>query len=229
MGLWGIAAFAVSIVLWLALITEGKVPRTLQAVRDLVPPLLGPGSAYLNWRPARIQRSGAATAIRSTSRSSRPLACGGGRVAARLVLAVPALLLALAVGGGASAAPHGRPRRRRAPAGRGLVGRRRRRDAAVLAWFAAVALGRTPRGLRDLIVYASGTRLRPSATGCSSRTGIRPGTPGESSPHRLSPASGAARAHRSPRSSRLTVFFRSCSTIPHLIWLILWTVLAASP
>ena len=73
--------------------------------------------------------------------------------------------------------------------------------AAFLAWFASLARGRTPRGLRDLVVYAIGytaqvvgylllvTDRYPTS---------RPGA--DRARHRPAPASGAARAHRPPRA-----------------------------
>ena len=69
-GLWGVAACAVSIILWLALLVEGKAPRTLQSFVVVVPPLLGSGERL---RPpgggAVPAASAAATDTRSTSRS----------------------------------------------------------------------------------------------------------------------------------------------------------------
>ena len=41
--LLGIAAFAVTVILWIALVFEGKAPRTLQEFVALVPPLRNPG------------------------------------------------------------------------------------------------------------------------------------------------------------------------------------------
>src|SRR4029079_13194005 len=99
-GLWGLAALAVSVIVWLALLFEGKAPRWLQGfvvsyLRYSVHvtaylylaagpyPPFGGGEGY----PVDLE-------IDPSSRQSR------GRVAARRVVAVPARLLAAAVGGG---------------------------------------------------------------------------------------------------------------------------------
>ena len=99
--------------------------------------------------------------------------------------------------------------------------------AALLAWFASLARGRTPRGLRDLIVYAIGytaqvvgyVLLVTDRYPTSDPARIVPDTALPPHPVRL------ALTDRLERS-RLTVFFRFLLTIPHLIWLLLWTVLA---
>ena len=100
-GLWGFAAGAVSIVLWLALLVDGKAPQTLQSfvasyLRYSVQvsayvylaagpyPPFGGGDGY----PVDLE-------VDPSPRQTR------GRVAARLALAIPALLLSSVLGGGA--------------------------------------------------------------------------------------------------------------------------------
>ena len=91
---WGLAAFAVSVIIWLALLFEGKAPRSLQ--RFVVGYLRYSVhvSAYLYLAAGPYPPFGGGEGypidleIEPSSRQSR------GRVAARLVLAIPALLLA---------------------------------------------------------------------------------------------------------------------------------------
>lgn len=96
-----------------------------------------------------------------------------------------------------------------------------------LAWFAALALGRIPRGLRDLIAYGIGysgqtyaylfllTDRYPNAD--PERLGAAWELPDH--PVRLELVDDG-------RRSRLTVFFRLLVALPHIVWATLWGVLA---
>jgi hypothetical protein len=135
----------------------------------------------------------------------------------RLVLAVPALSLAGALGasGGVSAGSGGYVR---TSFGAMFA-------AAFLAWFACLVRGRMPRGLRDLIVYGLWysaqvaayvllvTDRYPNSDPLVPRYGSAP----PDHPVRIS-------ADDDLRRSRLTVFFRLLLWLPHLVWLILWGV-----
>jgi hypothetical protein len=101
--------------------------------------------------------------------------------------------------------------------------------AALLGWFVALARGRMPRGLRDLVAYGLSYAAQTWAylllvTGrypsSDPQTAIGP-PPVREDPIRLE------RLGDELRRSRLTVFFRLLLTIPHLIWLTLWGIAAA--
>jgi hypothetical protein len=226
---WGLAALAVSVIIWLALLFEGKAPRSLQ--RFVVGYLRYSVhvSAYLYLAAGPYPPFGGGEGypidleIEPSSRQSR------GRVAARLVLAIPAILLAAAVGGGSWFVSTSWATSQDTGAGwstgwsiGGLAA-----TAALLAWFASLVRGRTPRGLRDLIVYAIGYTaqvvgyllLVTDRYPTSDPARIVPDTALPPHPVRLELTDRLER-------SRLTVFFRFLLTIPHLIWLILWTLLA---
>ena len=205
--LWGVAALAVTVVLWLALLFEGRAPKSLQAFVVSYVRYSVQVSAYLHlaaspWPRLRRQRR----ATRSTSRSSRQRRQSRGRVAARLVLAIPVLC-----------PRDGRGRRRvRRTVGRGSsggddstwvavgsVGGGLAATAAFLAWFASLAAGRTPRGLRDLAAYGIGVRgpgrrLPPARHGPLSDARSR----ARAAAGLASPSSRPARARRRPRSDR---------------------------
>jgi hypothetical protein len=228
--LWGVAAFAVSIILWLALLFEGRAPKSLQSFVTSYLRYSVQVGAYVHLAAAPFPRFGGADGypvdveIEPTRTQSR------GRVAARLPLALPLLLLATALGGGAFF---------------GNVSWVSRQDgfdstgwstgvtmggvaatAAFLGWFAALARGRMPRGLRDLIAYAIGYTAQ--VTGFLLLVTDRYPT---SDPSRVLPLAAlpehavALRLEDRLERSRLTVFFRLLLAIPHLIWLALWTVL----
>ena len=109
----------------------------------------------------------------------------------------------------------------------GLVGRRARGDGCLARVVRVGRAGRTPRGLRDLVVYAIGytaqvvgyVLLVTDRYPTSDPARIVPDTALPPHPVRLELTDRLER-------SRLTVFFRLLLTIPHLIWLLLWTVLA---
>jgi hypothetical protein len=99
--------------------------------------------------------------------------------------------------------------------------------AAVGGWFYAMARGRAPRGLRDLVAYALSygaqvwaylLLLTDRYPSCDPLTAIGP-LPTRSDPVQLEVGDEL-------RRSRLTVFFRLPLTFPHLVWLTLWGALA---
>jgi hypothetical protein len=140
----------------------------------------------------------------------------------RLLLALPAALLASALGGGLAWTALIGPYALAAllVTGGGAAG-----TAAFLAWFAALATGRAPRGLRDLTAYALGYSAQ-SAGYALLLTGRYPTSdPAQAEPYaelpehpvRLSVPDDLGRP-------RLLVLFRALLAIPHLAWLALWGV-----
>ena len=98
---------------------------------------------------------------------------------------------------------------------------------SVLAWFASLARGRMPHGLRDLFAY--GLRYGAQAWGYLFLLTDRypnsdPALPPAGEPDTPRPVRIAVEDDL--RRSRLTVFFRFLLFLPHLVWLILWTIAA---
>jgi uncharacterized protein DUF4389 len=149
--------------------------------------------------------------------------------ALRLPLAVPALLLAAVVGsgggggwGGWSGESGGGERWGRALSFGGLVG-----VCGFLGWFAALALGRMPAGLRNLGAYGIGYTAQTYAY-LLLLTDRYP----NSDPDAIGPP-WELREHPvrlvledDGRRSRLTVLFRLLLALPHFVWLTLWSVAA---
>jgi hypothetical protein len=205
--LWGIAAFTVSFVNWLAVLIEAEVPSSLhnfvagylRYATHLGAYLLLAANPYPGFRgrpgyPVDLE-------IDPPKRQGR----WGGFF--RLLLALPALLLAEALGGGSS--DYG---------GVAAV-------AAFLAWFFCLALGRAPRGIRDLSVYA----LDYGAQAAGYLLLLTPRYP--SSDPALAEAFSELPEHPvriavedDIERSRLTVFLRLLLALPHLVWLLLWTI-----
>jgi Domain of unknown function (DUF4389) len=137
------------------------------------------------------------------------------KVGFRILLAIPALMIAGALTSG-SARTYG------ANYSYGLAS-----VAALLGWFAALAQARLPRGLRDAIAYALSYSAQLDAylflltdryPNSDPQTALAELPAREDDPIRLEVSGDLGR-------SRVTVFLRLLLAIPHLIWLTLWGIL----
>jgi Domain of unknown function (DUF4389) len=147
----------------------------------------------------------------------------------RLLLAVPALLLAAVLGGAPAAAGTGGGGRGSSSEGGGVSFGGVMFIMAFLGWFASLATGRMPSGLRDGAAYGIGYRAQAFAYLLLVTDRYPNADPGpllatvEPPPvHEVRIASDTD----DPRLSRVTVLFRLPLAIPHLVWLALWSVLA---
>lgn len=232
LALWGIAAFVIAFVLWLAILINGKAPTGLH---EFVAGYLRYAThvgAYLylaaNPYPGFRGRPGydIDVEIDGPARQSRWSALF------RLLLAVPALLLAASLGGGiATGSPGGSwsttSGREYAASSGALTALGVTAVAAFLLWFVAVVRGRAARGLRDLVAYALGyaaqtggyllllTDRYPSSD--PALAGQYADLPEH--PIRIVVADDLDR-------SRLTVVFRLLLAIPHFVWIALWAIAA---
>jgi hypothetical protein len=109
--------------------------------------------------------------------------------------------------------------------------------AAFLVWWVALFQARAPRGLRDLLVYCLGYSAQVSAyvflvtdryPFASPSVFVGRPSPGEPAEAELAPAPHPVSMAVTDdlRRSRLLVFFRLLLAIPHLIWLLLWSIVA---
>jgi hypothetical protein len=128
----------------------------------------------------------------------------------RLVLAVPATLLAGALVWGSGA-------------GSGSLGLAA--AAGVLGWFAALVLGRMPLGQRDAAAYALGYAGHAGAYVLLLTDRYPHSDPGRVHPIAALPPHPVRATVDDPLArSRLTVFFRLLLVLPHLVWLSLWSI-----
>jgi hypothetical protein len=147
----------------------------------------------------------------------------------RLFLALPALLLATALGGGGGSFNYtsrsGGTSRYAGFSARGALSG----TCALLGWFAILARGRMPKGLRDASAYGIGygaqflayilllTDRYPNADPTAMLDGVdRPPV------HPVRVVGDADDL----RLSRVTVFFRFLLAIPHFVWVVLWGIAA---
>ncbi len=222
--LWGAAASIVSFVLWLAVLIEGKAPASLH---DFVAGYLRYAthlSAYLflaaDPYPGFRGRPGYPVDVEIDPPAAQSRLSG----LVRMVLALPAILLAASLGAGFTWSTSG---------GfylvivalatsSGVAG-----AAALLAWFAILALGREPRGLRDVTAYALGYGAQTGGYALL-LTGRYP-----SSDPALAETFSELPEHPvrivitdDLERPRLIVLFRLLLVIPHFAWLLLWSVAA---
>ena len=143
------------------------------------------------------------------------------KVAFRILLAVPALLVAnglLNVGGGAGSRSHNSHAFQYSSGGAAVA-------AAFLAWFACLVRGPMPRGLRDLQTYC--LRYCAQTWGyvlllTDRYPNASPADPPAAQPN-VEPTVALEVTDDLARS-RLTVFFRLLLALPHVVWILLWTV-----
>jgi hypothetical protein len=144
----------------------------------------------------------------------------------RLLLFIPALLLASTLAGftggnlGAS-----RGKRRNGSGGGTLL-----LACAFLGWFASLARGRMPKGFRDAGAYAIGYTAQASAYLLLVTDRYPNADPTEMLVAVTDrPPRHPVRVVGDPydlRRSRITVFFRLLLALPHLIWVTLWAIVA---
>ncbi len=216
LGLWGILASVAVIVNWFATLIAGRSPDGLH---DFL-------AAYIRYAihvgayvllaaeqfPDFLGKPGYPVDV--TIAPSQPQ--NRWKVGFRILLAIPALIIASALVSG-SARSYG------FNYSYGMAG-----IAAFLGWFVALAQARLPRGLRDLILYGLSysaqldaylfllTDVYPDSNPLTALPDLPVRT---EDPVELELTAGLER-------SRLTVFFRLLLAIPHLIWLTLWAIVA---
>jgi hypothetical protein len=223
LGIWAVGAFVVAILNWVMTLIRGRPDPDLHGFLARFVRYATHVYGFLNLAAEPFPGATGKPGYRIDLEIDPPARQNRWTVAFRLVLAVPAMLL-VTVFVGRDASPYGLVYLGRNDVNSGislLV------VAAFFGWFAGVALGRMPRGLRDLVAYALSygaqfwayllvlTDRYPSA---DPLTAVEP-LPTRADPVRMENGDEG-------RRSRLTVFFRLPLAVPHLVWLALWGVLA---
>ncbi|MGH3071568.1 MAG: DUF4389 domain-containing protein [Gaiellaceae bacterium] len=152
------------------------------------------------------------------------------KIALRIVLAVPALILAAMLGsgfggsgGGGSYDDGGGGGKANWFASTGVGGVAA--ICAFLGWFASLTTGRMPVGLRNLAAYGLGYTAQTYAYALLLTDRYPNADPDALGPAwELPPHPVRVAIDDDGRRSRLTVLFRLLLAIPHIVWLVLWTV-----
>jgi hypothetical protein len=225
LGLLTVGAFFVGIVNWFATLFSGQSPSGLHDFLAGYVRYATHVFAYLflaaNPFPPFYAASNPRGKVYPVDVSIQPPAVQNRWITGfRIFLAIPALMLSGALSGGGSAT-----------SSRGGMSGGVSSVAAFLSWFSALARGRSPRGLRDFIAWGVGytaqvyayvfllTDRYPNSDPLVILSRVETEPPDATGRARLVNGDDL---HR----SRLTVFFRLPLAIPHLVWLVLWTLLA---
>lgn len=230
--LWSIAAFVAVVVSWFATLALGRSPQALHGFLAVYVRYATHVYAYLslaaNPFPGFVGEAGSYPVdveIDPSARQSR------WKTGFRIVLVIPALILANALvggpGGGGGGGARGDGSESDAPTWFDFGGGGVLIVVAVLAWFACLALGRMPQGFRDFQAFA--LRYGAQTWGYLLLLTDRypnsdPAAPAASPPPRPQPIRIAV--DDDLRRSRLTVLFRLLLFLPHLVWFVLWSIAA---
>ncbi|HEX4324227.1 MAG TPA: DUF4389 domain-containing protein [Gaiellaceae bacterium] len=228
--LWTVAVLITSIVNWVISIFTGRPPRGLHRFMCSYTRYQAHLGAYLtlmaNPYPGFTGESGEYPI--DIRLPEEPVRQRRWTIFVRIFLAIPALIVSAALAGstGASFSSSARGSGNRTSSFNGggaliLV-------CGFLGWFASLARGRMPKGLRDAGAYAIGytaqstaylllvTERYPNADPTELLVAVTDRPPRHpvrvvGDPYDL-------------RRSRLTVFFRILLAVPHIIWLVLWGI-----
>jgi hypothetical protein len=230
--LWSIGVLFAAIIAWFAALITGRLPQGLHDFFGMYVRYATHLGAYLglaaNPYPGFTGAPGYPVDISIPERQRQPR----WKTAFRLFLAIPALMLAATLGSGFGGGGGGYSQAESDAAsaaqwfgstGVGGVAA----VCAFLGWFAALATGRMPLGLRNLGAYGLGYTAQAYAY-VLLLTDRYPNTDPETigSEWALPPHQVRLDLADDGRRSRLTVFFRLLLAIPHFVWLALWTVAA---
>jgi hypothetical protein len=227
----GIAALAVSVVNWLAVLIQEEVPESLHGFVASYVRYATQVSAYVflaaNPYPWFRCQEGYPVDVEIDP----PVRQGRSRGFFRLVLALPALLLAATLGGGFATGSPGQGPSTASQGGVQTVAWSASSIGGVaticafLAWFAVLALGRSPRGLRDLVAFALGYAAQAGGYLLLLTPRYPTSDPALAEPYsRLPEHPVRVVVTDDLERPRLTVLFRLFLAIPHIVWIVLWSI-----
>jgi len=223
--LWTIAAVLAAIASWVATLVAGQPPETLHRFLSAFTRYSVQIAAYLfmaaNPYPGFTGEPGYPVEAELPERGRQ----ARWKTALRAVLALPAVLVTAAIGSGAIGGGGGRSGEADwgfALSSGGLVA-----VCGFLGWFAALALGRMPNGLRDLAAYGIGYTAQTYSYLLLLTDRYPNADPEKVGPAwSLPPHAIGLEVDDDGTRSRLTVFFRFLLALPHFVWLSLWSVAA---
>jgi Domain of unknown function (DUF4389) len=229
LAIWSIGVFFVAIVNWFVTLIRGITPISIHDFFAAYVRFTTHVHAYLflaaNPYPGFTGKPGYPIDVEIDP----PAPQNRWKIAFRFFLALPALMLAGALigapGGGGSSRSYNDQSAGGADYaisfGSAFI------TISVLAWFACLVRARMPHGLRDLFAY--GLRYGAQAWGylfllTDRYPNADPELPAAAAPEK--PRAVQIRVEDDLRRSRLTVFFRFLLFLPHLVWVVLWTIVA---
>lgn len=227
-GLWSVFAGLIGIVAWFVVVVTARLPLPLQEFFASYVRFIAHVNAYVSFAadryPSFAGRPGYAVDIEidPVARHRRWTA------AIRLVLALPALVLASALAGSVPIPS----RTFGEETGWNIQGGALLGVVAVLGWATCLIRGRMAAGMRDLAVYAIGYGAQVTSYLLFLTDRYPSADPGLVLPARRVPHHPVRLRNRDDLGrARLMVFLRAPLSVPHLVWLTLWSalVLVISP
>jgi hypothetical protein len=217
--LFGIAAFTLAFVMWLAVLFERRAPAALHGFLASFTRYAVHLTAYVGLAADPYPGFTGAGPYPVDVEIDPPAPQGRWGAGFRLVLAVPAFVLASTLGGSvALGSSFG------GALGGGVGGLTA--TVAFLGWFASLVRGRMPRGMRDASTYAIGYAAQTTAYALMLTDRYPDSTPGKVEPPPELPSHPIAiSVDEDLQRPRLLVLFRFPLVVPHLVWLMLWAVL----
>ena len=220
--LFGLAAFTLAFVMWLAVLFERRAPASLHGflagytrytvhLTAYLCLAADPYPSFTGGKPYPVDVEIAPPAIQ-----------GRWGAGFRIVLAIPAFLVSSTLGGSVALG---------SAYGGALAGGFGGLTVVVgfLGWFASVARGRMPRGMRDAAVYAIGYGAQTTAYALMLTDRYPDALPGRVEPPPELPSHPVAiTVDDDLRRPRLLVLFRFPLVVPHVLWLMLWFVLVVA-
>ena len=228
LALWTVVVVVAAVLGWFAAIVLGRLPGGLHRFFSAYVHCATQVGAYLsiaaNPYPSFTGEGGYPVDV--TLPEAQPQARW--KIALRLPLALPALLLAAALGsgltGGGGSTTSDNPGQWFATSGVGGIAA----VCAFLGWFAAMATGRMPEGLRNLAAYGLGYTAQVYAYALLLTDRYPNADPDAIGPEwALPPHPVRLEVTDDGRRSRLTTLFRVLLALPHLVWATLWLPFAA--
>lgn len=216
LAVWGIAVVVVVIVTWFAALLAGRAPEALHGFIARYLRYAVHVGAYVNLLADPYPRFDGSPGYPVDVEIAPAAPQSRWAVAFRIVLAIPAALIAAALSSGWGEM-HGGVR-----VAVGVLG-----TVAFLGWFASLARAQMPRGMRDAGAWGLSYSAQTSAYlmlltdryPLSDPHTALADLPTDDHPVRLT-------VDDDLRRSRLTVFFRLLLALPHLVWLSLWGIVA---
>ena len=220
-GLFGVAAFTLAFVVWLAVLFERRAPGTLHRFLASYVRYSAHLTAYLTLAASPYPGFTGSGAYPIDVEIGPPARQGRLGAGFRLLLALPALLLAATLGGSPALGAWSSIALVLGAGGLASA-------VGLLGWFACLARGRMPRGMRDAAAYTIGYGAQTAAYAFLLTDRYPDAAPGRAEPRPELPRHPVAIGVRDDLGRpRLVVAFRLLLTIPHLLWLALWGVPAA--
>lgn len=228
--IWTIFVVIVALIGWVIALFTGRLPRGMHRLLCSYIRYQAHFTAYfwLIGNPYPDFAGGPGSYPVDVVLPSEPVRQSRWTILFRLILAIPAFIVGGPLGGLSFSAPASRSKKGGAARYVGNIGLLAL--CGTFGWFASLARGSMPKGLRDAGAYAVGYQAQLSAYTLLVTDRYPNADPTEMLVNVTDrPPRHPIRVVGDPddlRRSRLTTFFRLLLSFPHILWLVLWGIAA---